>query len=187
SALELVRAAAAAGLLRRGNIQVEAAPLQPVDEVQLGVFQVQLALLVDDHRHAEEVELAVRLLVIGLVDLQAAVVAAASPGDQPNPQERFGSGTLDVLLRFAGGRFGKRNGHCSSPLCKLVETGGIFDNRLCLKYTTPAGIEKVETAAESGGRKAESRCFHRFFSPTRPPAPAPAPQTAPAAESAVCN
>ena len=48
-----------------------------------------------------------------------------------------------------------------------TEIGVIFDNRLCLKYTTPAGIGKVEVGAKAEVGKPKAEEFEKFPSAFR--------------------
>lgn len=89
SALELVGAAAAAGLFGRGDVDVKSAVLEAVDEVHRGVVEVQFALLVDHEIDAEVVVLRVLHLVEILVERERWSVTAATASNDLHAEKRL--------------------------------------------------------------------------------------------------
>src|SRR6185436_6957005 len=109
--LELIRAAAAAAFLGHGHVEVEAALLQAVDEVERGPFQEQLALLIDDHILAVKTELAVLGFVVLVVEIQTMAMPAAAARDNFDAKEHLGTGlgALFVAFELGGGFLGEGN------------------------------------------------------------------------------
>src|SRR5688572_8900051 len=109
--LELIGAAAAAAFLGHGDVEVEAALLEAVDEVEGGTFEEQLAFLIDDEVFAVEVVAAVLGFVVLVVEEQAVAVAAAAAGDDFYAKEHLGAslGPFFMALELGSGFFGERD------------------------------------------------------------------------------
>src|SRR4051794_34178548 len=111
--LKLVGASAPAALLRHRYVEVEAALLQAVDEIERRPFQEQLALLIDHQVLAVVVVAAVLRLVVVVIEKQLVAVAAAAAGDDLHAEEHLlaGLGPFFMTLEFSSSFFGQRNRH----------------------------------------------------------------------------